>query len=95
MIHRSGCININKLRTLVLALGDLVSPHAHTGFPVIGKSGAALVAGSLAVPAVPENVTFGFIGEDTVQPLAVRSGNWGLCESKPIFRKTNQQNKSA
>ena len=56
----------------VLALGDLVSPHAHTGFSVVSEPRAALVAGSLSVPAVPENVAFGLIREDTVQPLAVR-----------------------
>lgn len=59
------------LRTLVPALGDLVSPHAHTGFPVVGKSGAALVAGGFTVPAVPEDVAFTCVGEDTVQTLAV------------------------
>lgn len=66
-------IGIYSKRTLVLALWDLVSPHAHAGFPVVGQAGAALVAGSLAVPAVPEDVAFGFIGEDSVQPLAVGS----------------------
>lgn len=69
------------LRTLVSALGDLVSPHAHTGFPVVSKSGAALVAGGFSVPAVPEDVALGFVGEDTVQPLAVRGGDWRLCRT--------------
>lgn len=67
------------VRTLVSALGDLVGPHAHARFPVVGKSGAALVAGRLAVPAVPEHVAFSLVGEDTVQPRAVRSADWRLC----------------
>lgn len=58
---------------LVFAFGHLVSPHAHTGFPVVSEPRAALVAGSLSVPAVPENVTFSFIREDAVQPRTVRS----------------------
>lgn len=55
-------------RTLVPALGHLVGPHAHTRFPVVSESGAALVAGSLAIPAVPEHVAFLLVREDTVQP---------------------------
>lgn len=51
---------------LVSALRDLVSPHAHPGFPVVGESRAALVTGSFTIPAVPENVAFGVISEDAV-----------------------------
>lgn len=59
------------MRTFVPAFGDLVGPHADAGFPVVGESGAALVAGGFTVPAVPEDVTFVLVGEDTVQPRAV------------------------
>lgn len=67
------------LLTLVTALGNLVGPHAHTGFTVVGKSGGALVAGGLSVPAVPEHIALGVIGEDSVQAGAVGGANWRLC----------------
>jgi len=63
---------INEIGTFVSAFGHLVSPHAHPGFTVIGQSGAALVAGRLAVPAVPEDIALFLIREDAVQTGAMR-----------------------
>lgn len=62
----------------VFALRNLISPHADAGLSVVGKSGAALIAGGFSVPAVPENVALVFIREDAVQSRTVRSGDWGL-----------------
>uniref|UniRef100_A0A8D8C2G2 (northern house mosquito) hypothetical protein n=1 Tax=Culex pipiens TaxID=7175 RepID=A0A8D8C2G2_CULPI len=61
---------------LVSALRHLVSPHADARFTVVGQSGGALVARGFAVPTVPEHVAFGTVREDTVQTLAVWSGDW-------------------
>lgn len=55
----------------VLALWDLVSPHADAGFAVVRQTRGALVTGGFSVPAVPEDVAFGLVGEDTVQTRAV------------------------
>lgn len=51
----------------MFAFWDLVSPHADTGFSVVGETGRALVSGGFTVPTVPEYVAFGFISEDAVQ----------------------------
>lgn len=59
----------------VSALGYLIGPHADTRFAIVGESGGALVPGGLSVPAVPEDVAFGLIGEDAVQPFAVSGGD--------------------
>jgi len=64
--------------TFVLALGHLISPHAHASIAIVGQSGGALVSGGLAVPAVPEHIALVLIGEDAVQAGAVRSGDWGF-----------------
>jgi len=64
--------------TFVLALGDLISPHAHASIAIVSQSGGALVSGGLAVPAVPEHVALVLIGEDAVQAGAVGSGDWGF-----------------
>lgn len=58
--------------TFVSALGHLVGPHAHPSFTVVGESGAALIAGGLAVPTVPEDVALLLVGEDAVEAGAVR-----------------------
>lgn len=54
------------IHTFMFALGDLISPHAYAGFSVVGKSRTALITGSFSVPAIPEDVAFGLIREDTV-----------------------------
>lgn len=61
--------------TFFLALGNLVSPGADTRVTVVSQTGRALVAARLAVPAAPEDVALGVVGEDTVQTRAVRSAN--------------------
>lgn len=58
--------------TFVSTLWHLIGPHAHPGFAIVGQSGAALVARCLAVPAVPEDVAFLLVGEDAVEPGAMR-----------------------
>lgn len=65
-----------ELLTLVLAFWNLIGPHANPGFTVVCESGGALVSGGFAVPAVPEHVAFGLVGEDAVEAFAVGSGNW-------------------
>lgn len=65
--------------TFFLAGGDLVGPGANAALLVVSQSGGALVATGLAVPATPEDVAFGLIGEDTVQTGTVRSADRGLC----------------
>lgn len=66
----SYCTRIGTSETVcyffIPALRNLVSPHAHTGFSVVGKSGAALVARSFTVPAVPEHIALSFIREDAI-----------------------------
>lgn len=57
----------------VSAFWHLVSPHADARLAVVGQSGGALVAARLSVPAVPESVALVLVGEDAVQPGAVRS----------------------
>lgn len=52
--------------TLISAFWNLVSPHAHASFSVVGKSGAALIARSFTIPAVPEDVAFSVVSEDTI-----------------------------
>ena len=68
--------------TFVLALGDLVGPHANSRLTVVRQTGRALVAGRLAVPTVPEGVALLLVGEDSVQPRAVGSADSGLCNTK-------------
>lgn len=63
---------ISEINTFVSTLGHLVGPHAHPGFTVVGQSRAALVAGGLAVPTVPEDVALLLVGEDAVEAGAVR-----------------------
>lgn len=63
---------INQIDTFVSAFGHLVGPHAHPGLAVVGQSGAALVTGCLAVPAVPEDIALLFVREDAVEAGAVR-----------------------
>lgn len=74
--------------TFVPALRDLISPHTHAGFSVVSESRTALIAGSFTIPAVPEDVAFLFVSEDTVKSCTVGGWNWGLCrkdkKSKPI-----------
>lgn len=57
--------------TLVLALRDLIGPHADARFPVVSETGRALVAARFSAPAVPEDVALGLIGEDSVEAGAV------------------------
>jgi len=66
--------------TLVLALRDLVSPHADASFSVVGEAGRALVAAGFTVPAVPEDVALGLVGEDAVETRAVFCADGGLCK---------------
>ena len=65
----------NRGRTFDFALGHLISPHADARLPVVSESGAALVPGGLAVPAVPEGVALLLVGEDAVEARAVGRGN--------------------
>lgn len=64
-----------RIVTFILAFGNLIGPHAHTGFTVVGKTRRTLVTGSFTVPAVPEDVTLGVISEDTVQSSTMGSRN--------------------
>lgn len=61
--------------TFVFAFWDLIGPHAHASFTIVSKSGGALVTGGFSVPAVPEDVAFGFVGEDTVKTRAMSGGD--------------------
>lgn len=63
---------ISEIDTFVSALRHLIGPHAHPGFTIVGQSRAALIAGGLAVPTVPEDVALLLIGEDAVEAGAVR-----------------------
>lgn len=63
----------------MFAGSDLIGPGADTGVAVVSQARCALVAGSLTVPAAPENVAFALIGEDTVQTGAVGSADGSLC----------------
>ena len=65
-----------KRFTVVSALGYLIGPHAHTCFTIVCEAGAALVSRSFAVPAIPENVTFLLIGENTIKTSTVGRGDW-------------------
>lgn len=58
---------------------DLIGPGAHAAFPAVSQARGALVAAGLAVPAAPEDVTLGLIGEDSVQARAIPGADWGLC----------------
>ncbi|TGZ57268.1 hypothetical protein DBV15_09868 [Temnothorax longispinosus] len=64
-----------EINTFVSAFGHLVGPHAHPGLTVVGQSGAALVAGGLAVPTVPEDVALLLVGKDAVEAGTVRRGD--------------------
>ncbi|KYN18312.1 hypothetical protein ALC57_09419, partial [Trachymyrmex cornetzi] len=63
---------ISEIDTFVSAFGNLVGPHAHPSFTVIGQSGTALITGGLAIPTVPEDITLLLIREDAVEAGAVR-----------------------
>lgn len=65
--------------TLFLAGGYLVGPGANAALLVVSQARGALIATGLAVPAAPENVALGVIGEDTVETGTVRSADWSLC----------------
>ena len=67
------------LFTFNFAFLDLIGPGADAGLAVVGQARGALVAGSLAVPAAPEDVAFAVVGEDTVEARAVASADRGLC----------------
>lgn len=56
----------------------MVGPHAHPGFTVVGQSGAALVAGRLAVPAVPKDVALLLVGEDAIESGTMRRADGWL-----------------
>lgn len=58
--------------TFISALGHLIGPHAYARLTIVRQTGRALVTRRLAVPAVPEDVALALIGEDAVQPRAVR-----------------------
>lgn len=58
-----------------LAGSDLISPGTNAGLLAVGQSRSALIAASLSVPAAPEDVTLGIIGEDTVKTGAVRGAD--------------------
>lgn len=61
----------------------MISPHADSGFTVVSESGTALVPGGLSVPAIPENVAFLLVGEDTVESRAMgRADSW--LELRPL-----------
>lgn len=64
--------------TFVSAFGHLIGPHAHPSLAVVGQSGATLVAGRFAVPAVPEHVALLLVREDAVQADAVRRADGRL-----------------
>lgn len=65
--------------TILSTGGDLIGPGANTAFPAVSQARGALVTASLSVPAAPEDVTFGLIGEDSMQAGAVRCTDWWLC----------------
>lgn len=66
-------LNAYPKLTVTFTLWHLVGPHADTGFAVVGETGGTLVPGGLSVPAVPEDVALGVVGEDAVEAFTV----WG------------------
>lgn len=58
-----------------LAGSNLISPGTNAGFLAVGQARSALIAASLSVPAAPEDVALGFIGENTVKAGAVRGAD--------------------
>jgi len=86
-IHKISTILSDGIYRLTfnLAFGYLVSPHAYSGFPVVSETGRTLIPAGLSVPTIPENVTFLLIGENSVQPRAVRSTDSRLWGQKQIY----------
>lgn len=74
---------IRTIDTFISALGHLVGPHAHPSLTIVCQSGAALIAGRFAVPAVPEDIAFLLIGEDAVEAGAMR-GTDGWLELRAL-----------
>lgn len=69
---------MRTIGTFVSAFGHLVGPHAHPSLTIVGQSGAALIAGRFAVPAVPEDVALLLVGEDAVEARAMRRADGRL-----------------
>lgn len=60
----------------LFTVGNLIGPGTNAAFPAVSQAGGALITASFAVPAAPENIAFGLVGEDSVQARAVRSTDW-------------------
>lgn len=67
------------LLTFIFAFWNLIGPHANTCFTIVCQTGWALIAASFTIPAIPESVTLGFIGEDAIQSGTVCCWNSWLC----------------
>lgn len=70
---------IYYLPTFLFTVGNLIGPGTNAAFPAVSQAGGALITASFAVPAAPENIAFGLVGEDSVQARAVRSTDWWFC----------------
>lgn len=78
-IHSMCDVTRIKL-AFISAFWYLIGPHADTCFTIVCQSRWALVAAGFAVPAIPEDIAFIFIGEDTVQARTVwRWYCWFCC----------------